>query len=212
MPPAPTTPSTVDARKLYSHRYKVVSVSCGRTCGSTACVTTWKGEAPAALAASMGFGSACSIASAKNLPTIPTECRPRASTPGRAPNPTAATKKMPMMSSGTDRSALSAMRVARNTRGCGLVFGAASSPSGSESVTASAVPATLMAKVSTMGDSHDRQRVKSGGVISSTSWARAGTPSAKRTGSRRPTLQRHARIPRATGRMRICRRSAVDRA
>ncbi|VDA76730.1 hypothetical protein BANRA_05306 [Klebsiella pneumoniae] len=41
----------------------------------------------------------------------------QASTPGKAPNPTAATKMMPMISSGTDRRALSSTRATPNTRG-----------------------------------------------------------------------------------------------
>ncbi len=74
-------------------------------------------RSPAARAASTGASSTCSMASAKNLLTMPTECRPRASTPGKAPNPTAATKMMPMISSGTDRRALSSTRATPNTRG-----------------------------------------------------------------------------------------------
>ena len=58
----------------------------------------------------MGASETCSMASEKNLPTMPTECRPRASTPGRGPKPTAATKMMPMISSGMARRVLSSQR------------------------------------------------------------------------------------------------------
>ena len=45
-----------------------------------------------------------------NAPTIPTECSPSARTPGSMPKPTAATNTIPMMSSGTARSALRMVR------------------------------------------------------------------------------------------------------
>eukprot|EP00952_Eustigmatos_sp_NYUAD-ZCMA_P001273 5681-Eustigmatos_ZCMA.PRE.1 len=89
-----------------------MSAICGSTCGMTPCRRTWIGVAPAARAASMGASSACSIASAKNLPIIPTECRPRASTPGSAPKPTAATNMMPRISSGIERRAFRVPRAA----------------------------------------------------------------------------------------------------
>jgi hypothetical protein len=50
-----------------------------------------------------GAGISGSIDSAKNFPTIPIECKPSANTPGNAPNPTAATKIIPMINSGIAR-------------------------------------------------------------------------------------------------------------
>ena len=83
---------------------------------------------------------------------MPTECSASASTPGSAPKPTAATKIMPMMISGTERRQLSTMRQRLiDQRDAAWYCGAASSASGKENTTASAVPAIDIASVSSSG-------------------------------------------------------------
>ncbi|WP_433962890.1 hypothetical protein [Pseudomonas aeruginosa] len=56
-----------------------------------------------------------------------------------------------MISSGTDRRALSSTRATPNTRGCGAVLRAATKATTSENTTAMAVPAMLIASVSING-------------------------------------------------------------
>ena len=65
---------------------------------------------------------------------------------------------MPMISSGTERRALSSVRAHWYTTGCGEVLRAARNASGNDSTTAIAVPAMLIAKVSTSGF-HQRVRI-----------------------------------------------------
>jgi hypothetical protein len=68
-----------------------------------------------------------------------------------------------------------------------VVLRAARNATGSENATASAVPATLMASVSSNGLIQLRQSLKLGGSISPSRLNRLGTPSARRAPSNNPT-------------------------
>ena len=141
---------------------------------------------------------------------MPTECNPSASTPGRAPNPTAATKMMPMISSGTERRALSSVRAHWYTIGCGEVLRAARNASGNDRTTAMAVPAMLIANVSTRGFHQRCASVKSGGKESRASVRIAGTPFASVAKSRRLTYHAERGRRRAPCRPGKARAGAPD--
>ena len=125
MPPAPTMPSTVETGACWSRTGRSTTPSqVGSTCGSTPKTMRLERPAPAERKASSGPSSISSIASAKNLPSMPAPWMARASTPANGPRPMAATKisarmisLMPRMQFSTWRSAVEDDRVRR--RGCG---------------------------------------------------------------------------------------------
>ena len=73
IPPAPTKPSTEDARMFISKRKRAVAIIDGIACGRMDARVVWRRVAPTEIVASRGASAACSIASANNLPTIPIE-------------------------------------------------------------------------------------------------------------------------------------------
>src|SRR3989442_7182639 len=93
MPPAPTTPRTVDARTLNSHQNSPIDSRLGATSGTKVKASTLTRAAPVAAAASSGPGGMFSIASAHSFAVLPHVCRAMPRTPAKGPRPTAATKR-----------------------------------------------------------------------------------------------------------------------
>ena len=93
----------VERRMLMSHSKIIVPSKTGRTCGRMPNSRIWKLVPPTARIASIGFGSTSSIASAMVFEMKPIERTAIASTPARAPRPTAETKIRPQTISCTER-------------------------------------------------------------------------------------------------------------
>jgi hypothetical protein len=71
IPPAPTRPITADSRTLIPHLKRAIPQNAGATCGQNPFRNILGHDAPEAVRASIGPGSASSKASAKSYPTNP---------------------------------------------------------------------------------------------------------------------------------------------
>ena len=108
-----------------SLRCSTVAIHDGSTCGSTPPMNSWALEPPAALMASRGPSSICSIASAKSLEIMPIECRPMARMPGRAPMENTRMNTMAKTTSGMARVKTVMKRPTAWKAGPGVVLAAA---------------------------------------------------------------------------------------
>ena len=111
MPPAPTTPSTVEARTLNSHQNSATDTMFGATSGTSAKSSTLRRDAPVAAAASSAPEGMFSMASAQSFAVLPQVWSAMPSTPAKGPRPTAATKSSAKTNESMPRSAFKNQRV-----------------------------------------------------------------------------------------------------
>lgn len=165
MPPAPTSPRTVDSRRLMSHRRTETAKNVGITCGTTPYRTTFRRDAPVASSASIGLRSISSMASPTSFPRNPRERKMIANMPASTPGPKMATNSSAQMIVFTDRLETRMNRPSQSVARLGVVFCAAIRATGRDRKTAKKVAMVAMFKVSTSAQAIPRHWVRSGGTI-----------------------------------------------